>query len=278
MSKLLLAVPVLVDRNSTLTKCLEHIFEQTSVIDGDTDVYVILNNKEDQTIIDQIDNFDDGFLIENPFNFGVAGSWNQAILEAITHGYKYVACMGYDVMIEEKTFLEKFIKNMDETNMHFADTSGILFNFWMADAKQLKTRVGLYDENFYPGYWEDIDMLIRMSKAEEAGFFNRGRYVQSGEIAHLQSKTINDHEEFIPHDVWNYSYTKNQLYLKNKWNVMDNKAFLETDHPPKETFATPFNNPSLHHSFWLVSQPEVLKSKEKWDKCIENYNNRNKDE
>lgn len=260
MTKLLLAIPVLIDNESRLTECLTGAFNQDMVKNGDADVLVIINHKEDGTLLAQAEKFEDSFVIINEFNFGVSGSWNQAIIEAEENGYKYVACCGFDTVMSDSTLLTSAVKEMKEANAHFGKGSTMSFNFWMMDVDRCPTVVGKFDENFYPGYWEDYDYMRRLRMLRDKGLITEINFDDEKKIAHAQSRTVNDHETIIPHDVWNYSYTKNQLYLRQKWGTDEDNYKLG--------FEYPFNDKRLHTSFWIQNITEMQKSRDKWEECL----------
>lgn len=270
MKKLLLAIPVLIDKNKVLTECLNSLNNQSLVKSGETDILIILNNKNDDDIIDQLENFDNVYLVINEENVGVAGSWNQALIEA-KNEYQYIINMGYDVIMSNNKFLEEFVKYTENNNLDFCITEQHWFNCWIADPRNFINKIGFFDENFYPGYWEDIDILIRMDIAEKIRNFKRSKFNASGSMIHLGSKTINDHDTYIPHHVWNYSYTVNQLYLKKKWNVMDNEFFLNNSGVPQNCFNNPFNNIKFDLTFWILDKNHISASKKKWDSCLDEY-------
>lgn len=265
MKKLLLAIPVLIDNNKRLTECLKAAFNQTMVKDGDADVYVIINNPNDESLIDQIDQFDDGYLIVNDDNFGVSGSWNQAIIEGYKNCYDYVCCMGFDTVLKDPNMLYEAWFEMENTGSDFGRGTHFSFNFWIVHTKKFLMKVGTFDENFYPAYWEDIDMMRRLRILRDEGLVNTCKFEDADKVEHSQSRTVNDHQSIIPHDVWNYTYTHNQLYMRNKWGTD------EDNH--KVGFKTPYNDPKLHTSFWVIYKDRYLKNKQRWDKCLGRYIN-----
>jgi glycosyltransferase involved in cell wall biosynthesis len=101
-------------------------------------------------------------IIEPNGNIGVAASWNLALGK----GARYTVLAGDDCIFEPDA-LEKLLDAADET-----DGPG-LFSPKLNDGssewacflqnKALTDIVGLYDERFYPGYFEDDDYRHRMS-------------------------------------------------------------------------------------------------------------------
>ena len=259
MKKLLLAIPILIDEKQRLTECLAGAFEQTLVKNGEADIYVILNNENDESIIDQIDKFDDGYLIVNDTNFGVSGSWNQAILEARKGDYKYTCCVGFDTIFKDPQLLEDSVAQMDKEKADFGRGRALSFNFWMVNSKMFPAKVGFFDENYYPAYWEDLDMMRRLRMLRELGIVTTTLLWDSDKIEHSQSGTVNDHPQ-IPHDVWNYTYTQNQMYMAKKWGTYEDDV--------NKGFRTPFNDNRLHTSFWFIDSARLEKHREKWDACI----------
>lgn len=260
MSKLLLAIPVLIDNEKRLTDALKSVSNQTLFKSGNVDVHVLINNPRDESILEQLDEFEDVYATINDYNFGVSGSWNQAIIEALNQGNEYAMCMGFDVSIDDENMLEDAVNNMDKTSSVFGRGKHMSYNFWMCRPEELVSKVGLFDENFYPGYWEDLDMARRLRSLRDRGIITTCLFDDENKISHAQSRTINDHNSVIPHAVWNYTYTQNQLYFRSKWGTD------KDDH--NVGFKFPFNNPRHHLSFWVLDVKRYELHKKRWEDCL----------
>lgn len=97
-------------------------------------------------------------------NIGVAASWNLAAAYAREHGYHYLA------LISSSVVWHSGLGQLDRL-LDFADPDrGLLTELafhatvW---ALPLLDRLGRFDENFWPGYYEDNDWVRRLDCAGE---------------------------------------------------------------------------------------------------------------
>jgi hypothetical protein len=95
-------------------------------------------------------------LISPGENWGVARSWNHIIELA---GEEPVVISNDDIIFNHKTFEE--MAHATKTHPFVDGLQWALF----AQTPECKVRVGLYDEHFYPAYYEDTDYNIRLDRA-----------------------------------------------------------------------------------------------------------------
>lgn len=139
--------------------------------------------------------------IEVPFGLGLVGAWNLIV--------KATPYAPYWVLVNDDAWFEpgemaKIPNQVDTTALNFLDIvpkwSGVVFGEGMVDA------VGLYDENFYPLYFDDNDLERRV---DLAGVPKRNLAVKMG---HNNSSTL--HSGF--QNVNSLSYSNNaNLYAQN---------------------------------------------------------------
>ena len=97
----------------------------------------------------------------------------------------------------------------------------------------IASRVGFFDENFYPAYFEDNDYHYRISLAGLHAFND-----VSSPFYHYGSQTQNANADIpvVPPAV----FELNRIYYIDKWGGP----------PGSEAFMYPYNNPSLTYSQW----------------------------
>lgn len=97
----------------------------------------------------------------------------------------------------------------------------------------IKTRVGSFDENFSPAYFEDNDYHYRIKLAGLYAFND-----VSAPYYHYGSQTQNANSDLpvVPP----FAFELNRSYYIDKWG----------GEPGKETYMHPYNNPSLNYYQW----------------------------
>lgn len=97
----------------------------------------------------------------------------------------------------------------------------------------IKTRIGSFDENFMPAYFEDNDYHYRINLAGLRAFND-----VSAPYYHYGSQTQNA-SDVLP-VVPPFAFELNRSYYIDKWG----------GEPGKETYTHPYNNPSLNYYQW----------------------------
>ena len=181
----------------------------------------------DWSLLMLIDNSKDGFAKKyidrgvdvkfHPENLGVSGSWNYGIRTEADFLWILSSSLIFNNGFSE------LIKKME-----FADEYGLLTDqAWHCIGFTKKTfdKVGFFDEQFYPGYFEDTDYLYRLKLA---GIHNSVEHnlpkvdidvTCQGTAMALKSGAVN-----VRFDVL-------QEYYKRKWG----------GYPGEEKFIIPFN-------------------------------------
>ena len=177
-------------------------------------------------------------------NRGVSAAWNLGMYKSLKAGNQYAIVCNDDVVFEPNVISE-LIKTIKDTNAvmvspnQWGPDEGYGLTSWTdyccfaVDIKQLIKKVGLFDENFYPAYFEDNDMRRRI---ELAGL---GSYTRKDlKITHAVSATqfADPNNPVTNKD----AFYKNNMYFIEKWG----------GEPYQEIYTHPFNNPENNLKYW----------------------------
>jgi hypothetical protein len=190
-------------------------------------------------------------------NLGVAKSWNLSY--EVFFGREYSCLIVNDDFEFQSGQLEKLCKAADEhpeaPTVHLTASEGyncFVWNRWGFE------QIGLFDENYWPAYFEDYDYRLRMRLLGLTPFIVG---LQDSEIKHgkpysggQRYRKFLDEADVLQRD-----------YYTRKWGSV-------TD-VPHGTFKHPFNNENNKVDFWKV-EPELRVTLQKlWDKfsSVENY-------
>ena len=210
---------------------------------------IVVNDDPEKSIADQLHEFPEIRLIENPVNKGFSGAVNTGISFARA---PFVLLLNSDVKLKDtnwKLALDHFTNNdtlfavafaQEEENGHIHGKNRI---FWkegmfhhdfardttmgrtawaeagaaLFDTAKLK-KLGLFDEAYSPFYWEDIDLSYRAWKAGYEVIFDPGIIVE-----HKHESTISTF--FQKRDVERTAY-RNQFYFIHK-NITDSELLKD---------------------------------------------------
>lgn len=160
--------------------------------------------------------FDERVDVVSPLeNLGVAASWNT-LLEIGDP----IVIANDDIILASHQFEEMV-----------ADLSGHPFvgNGWclFGQTRECTERVGYYDENFFPAYYEDSDYAVRMFRAGIAR-----HWTCSEPVEHAGCWTTSN---LLGSPAWlSESIERNRQYFVRKWGTMPNDTF-------EGYYETPFN-------------------------------------
>lgn len=208
MIKLSIGIPT-INRADLLNSALYSYFDDFP----DTEIFIVDNGY--QNIQKRDKNFQ---MFKSTKNLGVAESWNMIIKNGFNKGATHVLILNDDIYLGKKT--DEIIKFLEENpDGDFYVTK----NHWCAFiiTKPCFEKVGLFDNKFYPAYFEDNDYCYRMRlagmKQIKTEFLNPAIF--------RNSMTIAKNPEL------NHNFENNRQYYKVKWG----------GEPAKETYKTPFN-------------------------------------
>lgn len=220
-----IGIPYL-NRPDLLERCLRSI-------DRKVDTVVIVNNSDSlitsdydlskRICVDSMKCQSNSFYIaEMPLNAGVAASWNEVI--------KLFPAPWWLIVNSDIEFapgdLAKFEQAIQTTEAGIV-ADGINNMACFGITANCVQRVGLFDENFFPAYGEDIDYMrrCRLLGVEH-------RYLQGTGMRHDRSSTV----KALPAELQDRNretFEANKAYYERKWGGWEGQ----------ETFEHPFNDP-----------------------------------
>lgn len=144
---------------------------QIQSIDFPVDRYIVVNNSGNTTVaqdirraLDTPNNFvANRHVIDLPGNIGCAGAWNLVIKSTMMSSYWLICnhdvafCTGLLARLHDH-----MIK--DHAGVVHGSSGDFAVGTWdlFAISDKVITSHGLFDENFYPAYVEDLDYLMRL--------------------------------------------------------------------------------------------------------------------
>ena len=164
-------------------------------------------------------------VIYHPENAGVAKSFNLGL----KRGAKYTVVMSVSMRFGKG--LSDFIQQSEE----HVNEWGLNYHIGMhvyTFGKSTVDRIGFFDENLSPAYYEDCDYWRRMIVA---GINSKVPVYKPTDVWCI-GDAISLKEGFVKFDV-----ASNQKYYIAKWGKL----------PPDDYYMFPFNNPELPLSYWV---------------------------
>lgn len=158
-------------------------------------------------------------------NRGVAAGWNIGIARAMEMGINDFVISNDDVYFEDGARPSELIAPLNNNTAISMPNAGIGFACFGMNASTID-RVGWFDENFTPAYFEDNDYIYRAKLIDL-----RYAYTET-KVVHEGSKTQfwfgdGDEERVVSHD----RFRRNREYFISKWGGQ----------PLEERFGVPFN-------------------------------------
>jgi len=207
-TKLIVGIPT-INRADLLNEALVKYFEDFI----DTEIVVVDNGNQDIIIREN------KFFIYRPHqNLGVSGSWNVIMDYANKVNATHVLMLNDDIYLGKTD--EQIIRMIALfQHIHFFN-SFMNWSSWILSVEAYK-KIGNFDENFFPAYFEDNDYCYRMRLNE----FERYNTDYLNPVIYRNSQTI------LKDSSLNQNFNKNRQYYASKWGGL----------PSEETFKTPFN-------------------------------------
>jgi GT2 family glycosyltransferase len=205
--KLIIGIPT-INRADLLNEALANYFEDFK----NTEIVICDNGK--QEIITREKNF---VVYKPESNLGVSGSWNMIMDYAEKVKATHVLMLNDDIYLGKSE--EEISAIIRLWKPEFLCTELNWCSFMLSVDAYLK--VGKFDENFFPAYFEDNDYFRRMLLADVPMIFNG----MLNPVIYRNSMTIQKTPEL------NNGFEKNRQYYISKWGGL----------PTQETFGTPFN-------------------------------------
>lgn len=227
-------VPAL-NRGDLLRRCIESI-------DLPIEHLFVINNGEDQGVAETARLIETRGLrnsalfgnirVERHKRLGVAPSWNRFITQS--PGPWFIAANDIQLMPGALALADKVVHTTPDASVICADG----YNIFMMTPLGVE-KVGLFDENFYPAYFEDVDHFRRVRLSGAKAVNVPGFTFIHGEAPHWGSSTINSDPEMASKN--KVTFANLREYYVRKWGGP----------PAGETFKTPFNR-NVPLAFWAL--------------------------
>lgn len=160
-------------------------------------------------------------VIDYPYrvNRGVAKSWNEGILNAYAGGADVVIVSNDDIVLSPGD-LDRLAEAAAEQRGHYVVTchgydkgngkhGSMRFGFFAVNPLAIEV-IGMFDENFFPMYWEDIDYQRRASLAGLTW-----GHVADTSLIHQGSKSIHTVPGLMAQH--HRTFVANREYYERKW-------------------------------------------------------------
>lgn len=181
-------------------------------------------------------------IVEANTNFGVAKTWNWFL----TNVEGNMIILNDDIEFYSDT-LNQFIKtwqaNYDKNVVFYSCSQedeknypNGNYSFFMVNSS-IKDKVGYFDENFFPAYFEDNDYVYRIKLL---GF--KTKLFCSMHYNHHLSSTLKKQKELGLNEKHDENFEKNHQYFLQKWG----------GEPEHEIFTTPYSDPSFTPKNWRI--------------------------
>jgi GT2 family glycosyltransferase len=205
--KLIIGIPT-INRADLLNEALANYFEDFKQTE------IVICDNGGQEIITRENNF---VIYKPEKNLGVSGSWNMIMDYADKVKATHVLMLNDDIYLGKSE--EEINTIIRLWNPEFLCTELNWCSFILSvDAYK---KIGKFDENFFPAYFEDNDYFRRMMLLNMPIIMN----AMLNPIIYRNSMTILKTPEL------NNGFEKNRQYYISKWGGQ----------PTQETFSTPFN-------------------------------------
>jgi len=219
-------------------------------IDYPIDTFVILNNNGRGEIDEELDKL---AKMPHPFinmikvchlpaNIGCPGAWNLLIKSNIMAPYWLI--INHDVAFTPG-FLEEMVRMNKDPEVGLVHASSADHGRGSYECFMIKDwvvqKIGLFDENFYPVYVEDVDYICRVKNASiKTAFMNMPYY--HGELIDNYEKSGSQtwRDDLSLKDKLDHGrYVNETVYMMNKWGNWN----------WENIYSTPFNNNSFPLSY-----------------------------
>jgi GT2 family glycosyltransferase/SAM-dependent methyltransferase len=159
IARIAVAVPTIANGRERLDWCLQAILAQQDVT---PDIVLVENGPDAVPACDAWEQ--QGVTVLHPErNLGVAASWNHAAELTWSRGHGALVLLNDDVVLGDASALSRAAAAAaaDPTRLCFLDASRFAA---FCLTRELWDAVGPFDEGYWPGYFEDLDWLHRLSR------------------------------------------------------------------------------------------------------------------
>lgn len=186
------------------------------------------------------------YVVTMPGNIGCAGAWNLIIKSTLMSPYWIIVnhdiAFGKGFLLEMK-LIHDLRRNLDNQVPFIVfgenkSVSGGFDLFLIPDTTV--DRVGLFDENFYPAYAEDMDYAIRLHKERVFQDWVRNSEYFHGDKGYAESgsQTWRTEPE-LEQKLLRANYINQHEYIREKWGK-DFPVWTEGFHGTEKAYDTPF--------------------------------------
>lgn len=259
--KILVVIPVVNLWDRYTIHCVESI--AASFCNVPFEILIIDNGSTDETV-NKAQDFGNRkmpgrmHVISNKENKGVAGAWNQGVGYGMSNGFTHILILNNDTIIGPKTIQAMYdrmkkggivmtsavdvmkevmapqlVLNSAHAVNNKPDTEAPHPNFscFMITPESIE-KIGWFDEDFFPAYFEDNDWHYRVKLAGELAIANT-----TAVFVHYGSRTQNESgsQPIATPSLFN----NNASYFSKKWGGT----------PTNEKFTRPFNDSSMDFKY-----------------------------
>lgn len=203
-----------------------------------------------------IDNSKEGFAHKyqvkykhHPENIGIARAWNIGAKKVVKDSLDYLIIMSATMVFKDG--MVGLVKALEENqNPYGLETQ----HSWhlICLGRPTFEKVGLFDENYHPAYWEDTDMIRRLEIADI-------HYPISGKrLPRVDVEAESQGEALAVKSGLKVNFEALKAYFIKKWGE-DND--FEHQSVRDKMYKTPFNNPKYSIKDWDKNSIETLRKK-----------------
>ncbi len=226
--------------NEAFRKCVEKC--------PDKEKLLIVNNWDDVQMAEQCEELEKqgAEVLVHPENIGCGPAMNVGLRRIESEGLDYCVVLSPSALF--KNSIQDFIDIIDaqekKTKEYYYLTQANLLTDLHAFAvtKRCVEEVGLYDENFYPVYYDDTDYGYRMSLIKAPRFLCKPDRISQD----LGGGLKNNQKAF-------------DLYWKNVNHIHDYYVRKWGGEASQEKFKTPFNDPTLTIKDWKTEEYAIYR-------------------
>jgi hypothetical protein len=169
-----------------------------------------------------------------PANLGVAASWNRGLMR----GAKWTMILSSSVRFNGQ--LARLVSDSEKRTSLYGLNFRMGFHVYVV-GEAMTNEIGVFDENYWPIYEEDIDYWRRAILAgitgcgtSEIPYFHPDYLACIGDAMALKSGSVK------------VDFSKNQQYMIRKWKTLAPHG--------DDAYKTPFGNPTNPLSYWEKPQ------------------------
>lgn len=193
------------------------------------DKIIIVDNSGDgsgtRALHDLTTSHADVYIWPQTYNLGVARAWNLIHRQLDTD---YIIIANDDVAVHPETIEALYYGAKEHNDSPIIYGNGAIANVYSLFVLRQWAfqKYGGFDEQFYPAYFEDNDMVYRLHTLEKHAPIN----IERATYNHVGSSTLQKYtaEEMSMHHT---TFQANQAYYIRKWGGL----------PTQEVFTRPFN-------------------------------------